>query len=255
MFVALSVLFWSIAAYAIERKIIAVLLIPSHGQSFIYTSPLGGINFLFKVCLYVGIALSIPVIVYQFLRYAEPLMKEDSAHFVRYGSLTSGLLALVGMLFGYFIGLPTALNFLLHQFVTAQIHPLLTIESYLSFVIVYMLGAALMLQIPLIILFINRITPLKPRQLWRRERWAIVFAIVLAAIMNPTPNVFDQLFVAGPIIETYQLSILLVWWKNHVPQSTIRLQAMRAEDAKRQAERLNRRSASQSLHVEVPASQ
>src|SRR5579863_318074 len=64
MYVALSVALWSSAAYAIERRIINLLLQPAHGQNFIYTSPIDGINFQFKLCLYVGIGFSIPVIIY-----------------------------------------------------------------------------------------------------------------------------------------------------------------------------------------------
>jgi len=235
--IILSVAIWSSAAYAVERQVIHLLLRPSHGQNFIYTSPIGGMNFLFRVCIYVGVAFSIPVIVYQFLRYIEPLMKSHSTRFIRYGSLASGLLAIAGMVFGYFIGLPAALNFLLHQFVTAQIHPLLTIEAYLSFVTMYMLGSALMFQIPLIVLFINRITPLKPQQLFHYERWVIVFSVVLALIMNPTPNLIDQIFVAGPIILSYQLAIAIIWWRNRRPN---KVKKLLSEDAKLRTERLRR---------------
>ena len=245
-YIALAVIGWSIAAAVVEHQIVGVLLRPSHGERFMYTSPLGGVNFLFNVCVYTGIAMSIPIIVYQFLRYVEPLMKENSARFVRLGSLASGILAVCGMLFGYFLGLPAALNFLLHQSVNEQIRAQLTIESYLSFVGMYMLGAALMFQVPLIIVFINRITPLKPRQLLRYERWAILFAVVLAEVMNPTPNLFDQLFVAGPIILTYQLGILIVWWQNRTPRGVRTVRTLRAGDAKAQAERASRLPALQS---------
>lgn len=254
VYIALSVVIWSTAAYAVERHIVALLLRPAHGQSFIYTSPIDGINFLFKLCLYVGVALSIPVIVYQFLRFIEPLMQRSSVRFIRYSTLVSGVLALTGMVFGYFVGLPAALYFLLHQFVIAQIHPLLTIDAYLSFVLVYMLGSALVFQIPLIVLFINRIKPLTPRGLIKRERWAILFAVVLGFIMNPTPNIFDQLFVVGPIILSYQLSILLVWWQNRTPKKVVHLRAMRIQDAEKQAERFRRSATLQPLRYTAESS-
>ena len=213
-YVALSVVVFSAAAYALERQVVSALLRPAHGQHFIYTSPIGGMNFLVKLCIYVGVAISIPVIVYQFLRYLEPLVPRSSTRFIFVGTLASGLFALAGMVFGYFIGLPAALEFLLHQFVTQQVSPLLTIESYLSFVSMYMIGAALMFQIPLIVLFINRIKPLKPSQLFHYERWVILVSVVLAFIMNPTPNIISQLFIAGPMILTYQISIAIIWWQN-----------------------------------------
>jgi sec-independent protein translocase protein TatC len=242
VFVAASIIAWSIAAYALERRIVAYLLLPARGQSFIYTSPIDGMNFLFKLSLYVGIALSIPVIVYHFLRFIEPLMQRSSLRFICYSTVISGVLALVGMAFGYFVGLPAALYFLLHQFVNVQVHPLLTIDAYLSFVLVYMLGSALVFQIPLVVLFINRIRPLTPRGLLKCERWAVLFAVVLGFIMNPTPNLLDQMFVIGPIILSYQLSIVLVWWQNRMPKQLLTVYAMRERDAKTQAERSARQA-------------
>jgi sec-independent protein translocase protein TatC len=211
-YVGLSIAVWSGIAYGFEHTVIDVLLRPSHGQHFIYTSPIGGMNFLLRVCLYVGLAMSIPVAVYHLLRYVEPLMKGATSRFIIYGSAASGVLALAGILFGYFIGLPAALHFLLHQFVTSQVQPLLTIEAYLSFVIFYMLGAMLMFQLPLIVLFIHRIKPQTPQSLFRYERWVILFAVVLAFIMNPTTRLLDQLLIALPIVLSYQFSIGLIWW-------------------------------------------
>lgn len=238
-YVAVSVAGGSIFAYAVQQHIIAILLRPSHGQHFIYTSPLGGINFLFSVCLDVGIAISIPIIIYHLLRFLEPLMKATTAKFIFFGSVTSGIIALVGILFGYFIGLPAALNFLLHQFTSAQIAPLVTIQSYMSFVTVYLLGSALMFQLPLILIFINRIKPLKPSGLIHHERHAIIFAFVAGFIMNPTPNLLDQLIVVAPLLIMYQVGIGVIWYINR-PKAASRFEKLRELDATLQAERAER---------------
>jgi sec-independent protein translocase protein TatC len=214
MYIAASVIVWSCAAYGVEHFIVEALLKPAHDQQFIYTSPGGGINFLFRVCLYVGIALSIPVIVYQILRYIEPLIKKGSTKFILISSAVSGVLAIIGMLYGYFWGLPAALDFLLHQFVTKQIQPLVTIQSYMSFVTVYMLGSAMLLQVPLLLICINRIKPIKPQSLFKYERHVIAAAFIIAGLMNPTPNVFALLFIAAPVIFMYQIGIAIIWYSN-----------------------------------------
>lgn len=220
--VALSVLGWALLAYALEKPIVAALLKPSGHQSFVYTSPIGGIDFLFRLSLYSGLIMSLPVLVYQGLKFMAPLLGGASRRFITTWVLASGALALGGLTFGYLIGLPAALHFLLHQFTNGQIKPLITIQSYMSFVMVYMVGAALMFQVPLLVIFINRIKPLKPSRLFRGERWVIVGAFVVSGLMNPSPVLLDQLMVAGPIILSYQLSIALVAlinrprWPGHV---------------------------------------
>lgn len=239
-YIVLSIGVVALMTYFVQQHVINILLRPTHGQQFIYTSPGGGINFLFQVCVYAGIAVSIPVIVYQLLRYIEPLITEESRRFIIIGSLISGVLAVAGMIFGYFVGLPAVLHFLLHQFVTNQIHPLLTIQSYMSFVTVYMVGSAMLFQVPLVLLFINRIKPLQPKKLFHAERWVILGSFVISGLMNPTPEIFSQLAVAGPIILMYQLGILLVWAtnRNKSKRRSKKVMALLEQDAEAQAARL-----------------
>jgi len=226
-------------AYAVQQHVIAILLRPSDNQKFIYTSPLGGINFLFGVCLDIGIVVATPVIIYQVLAFLQPLMKDTTRRFLLTTAVAAGSIALVGVLFGYFIGLPSALHFLLHQFKSAQIRPLITIQSYMQFVSLYLLGSALMFQLPLILLIINRIKPLKPGPLLKYERHLIVSAFIVAFIMNPTPNLLSQMIVVIPIILMYQAGIGLIWYINRHRNPT-KLRQLMEEDARRQAERLER---------------
>lgn len=218
-FIVIGVLLFGGLAYSIQQHIVYYLLRPAKGQQFIYTSPGGGIDFLFKVCLYCGLVISTPVIVYNVLGFIEPLITNASKRFLALSSLTCGVLALAGVAFGYFIGLPSALHFLFHQFTTIQIKPLVTIQSYLSFVIAYLMGSALLFQLPVILVCINRIKPLKPSKLLGYERWVILAAFVLAGLMNPSPNLLSQLIVAVPFIMMYQVGILLIAFINR-PRST-----------------------------------
>jgi sec-independent protein translocase protein TatC len=198
------------ATYAVQQKVVNILIRPAHGQHFIYTSVGGGIDFLFRICIYTGLVVATPVIVYNLLEFLAPVMTKGSKRFIVSISFVSTFLAIAGVAFGYFIGLPAALHFLFHQFTTVQIKPLVTIQSYLSFVIAYMLGSALIFQLPLILISINRIKPLKPSSLLHYERWVILAAFILSGLMNPSPNMFSQLIVAGPFIITYQLGILFI---------------------------------------------
>lgn len=242
---AVAVFIWGAAIYGIQQHIVNLLLKPSHGQHFIYTSPIGGIDFLFKICVYGGIILSLPVIVYNLLRFIEPVLDGQTRRFIVWQSLACAILAGAGMAFGYFIGLPAALHFLLHQFTTIQIQPLVTIQSYLSFVIVYMVGSALLFQLPLLLLFINRIRPLRPSGLFHYERWVILTAFVLAGLMNPTPNILSQLLIAGPFILMYQVGIGLIALVNRKPETVdapASIPHLTAQDTRRLARYMIRRS-------------
>lgn len=237
-FIGISVAVWSAAAYFVQQHLVNLLLRPAGHQSFIYTSPGGGIDFLFRICIYSGLVFSLPVIVYNSLRFIEPLISRASQQFVTWASVASGALAIVGMTFGYIYGLPAALHFLAHQFTTVQIRPLVTIQSYLGFVIVYMAGSAMIFQLPLILLCINRIKRLKPRKLLHYERWVILAAFVLSGLMNPTPNLISQLLIAGPFILMYQVGILLIAYLNRLRPADV----LHSNDLELQAAR-NQRAA------------
>ena len=238
--VAVSVLVWSSLAYGVEHHIVNWLLQPAHGEKFIYTAVGGGIDFLFRVCLYTGILFSVPVILYQTLRYLQPLLKQHSLRFILIMSTASAVLAVAGVAFGYYFGLPSALQFLLHQFGAENISALITIQSYLSFVILYLFGSSLLFQVPLILFIINRIKPIKPRSLFKYERWVILISFIIGAMINPSPRIYDMTILAVPMILSYQIGILLVWLSNRKRSRPAHIQALFEKDQQVRAERLAR---------------
>ena len=238
--VAVSIGVWSSLAYAVEHRIVEWLLQPAHGEKFIYTNVGGGIDFLFRVCLYAGILFSIPVIIYQVLRYLQPLLKRQSLKFIFVMSASSAVLAVAGVAFGYYFGLPSALQFLLHQFGAENISALITIQSYLSFVILYLFGSSLLFQVPLILFIINRIKPIKPRTLFKYERWVILISFIIGAMINPSPRIYDMTILAVPMILSYQIGILLVWLSNRKRFKPKAIQTLIEKDEAIRAERLAR---------------
>jgi sec-independent protein translocase protein TatC len=224
-------------AYSMENQLTAWLLGPAAGQQFIYTTPGGGFDFLFKLCLYGGVAASIPIIVYHIFRYINPLLKNESRRFMLGCTLWSSFLALAGIAFGYFVGLPAAMRFLLQNFSSDQISALITIQSYMSFVLVYLLGSALLFQLPLILILINRVKPLKPSMLMRQQRWVVLGAFIIGAIISPTPDIRNQALLSGPIILMYEMSIVIIWTLNRRKQPSRKVVALRQHDAELQAER------------------
>lgn len=91
---------------------------------------------------------------------------------------------------------------------------MLTIESYFSFVMVYMIAGIFLFQIPLIMLIINDTTPLNPGGLMKHQGKIILGSFIIAAIISPTPDALNQTLLASPIVVTYQAGIIAIWLKN-----------------------------------------
>ncbi|MGH7197105.1 MAG: twin-arginine translocase subunit TatC [Candidatus Saccharimonadales bacterium] len=207
--VAAVVILASTAAYPFVQMIVDVLVHPLGGQKLFYLTPISGFSFIIKICTYVGVLVGIPFILYHLYRFIEPLVSNARLAIARY-VMASTLLAIAGILFAYFVSLPAALHFLT-GFNIQQIEAMLTVDSYLTFVMTYLLGAAILFQIPLILSIINRIHRLPPRKLMGFQRYVILAAFVLAAIISPTPDMVNQAFLAVPIIVMYQIGVLGVW--------------------------------------------
>lgn len=199
----------SAAAFPFQQQLLGILTEPLGDERLYYLTPVGGFAFIIKLSTYVGIILAIPLLMYHLYRFLEPLMQTIKRSVIFYASLST-LLATIGTLFAYFISLPAALGFLTN-FNIGEIQAMLTVDAYLSFVMTYLLGAALLFQIPLILLIINSITRLPPKNLMGFQRYVIVAAFIIAAVISPTPDIMNQAFLAAPIIVMYQIGICMVW--------------------------------------------
>lgn len=212
--VALAFLATGAAVYPFFDKIVALLLKPlGNNLSLVYLTPGGAFNFAVQVCIYAAMIGALPVALYHTYRFVMPAVEKTTLRGVLGYSLSSLLLAAVGVAFSYFLALPAAIQFLT-SFDLKNISPMLTVESYLSFVMTYLLAGALLFQLPLFMTIINRIKPMTPRMLMSGQRHVILWSVVFAAVISPTPDAVNQLLLAVPIIVMYQVGIVIILLKN-----------------------------------------
>lgn len=241
--VALFFVIGATLAYTYQAQLVPALMAPLHGEKLIYLNPAGGFSFIFLISIYAGLALALPVLVqhlYAFLRPALPkgAQKKSSAIIV-----SSFLLLISGIAFGYFIAVPNALTFLT-TFADQYVSSSLTADSYLNFVIAYTIGIGLVFQIPLLLLLIDSIKPLTPLGLFKSERWVILGAFIVAAIITPTPDPINQAIVAGPVIIVYQLGVFAILVKIMRTRRAVKKQAKQerkllAKQQKQQAKQVS----------------
>ncbi|HSE29286.1 MAG TPA: twin-arginine translocase subunit TatC [Candidatus Saccharimonadales bacterium] len=195
--------------YALYDHILQVLIHPLN-QTLYYTKPGGGLELMLKICLLVGALLAVPMALFQAFSFLKPLLRDQAKLFIFYLTLCSIFLLALGITFSYFIALPASLKFLM-EFSTNNIQALITTDSYLSFVLVNLAIAALMFQLPIILIFIDRIKPLKPKKLLLNQHWVILVSFVLAAIVTPTIDPINQCLIAVPIIILYDVAVASLW--------------------------------------------
>ena len=184
---------------------------------FIFTETTGSISLHMKVALIGGIALAMPILVYHTIMFASPGLTRREKKYVYLILPWIILMFAGGIAFAYFILVPPATDFLLNyrgfDLFGLLDDPLYkaypTINDYISLVTRFMLAIGVSFEMPVIITFLARIGVVKPEWLSKNRRWAIVIAFIVAAIITPTPDPFNQTLVAGPLIVLYEMSIWL----------------------------------------------
>lgn len=218
--VVLTLVAASALGFQYKDELIAVVMAPLHGQKLIYLTPAGGFSFIFTLSIYFGALLTIPVIVYNIYRFLQPLLGKSSRRLVAVLITLSIALAAGGAAFGYFVTVPGAINFL-SEFAGDAVTPSLTAESYLNFVVAYVLGLAALFQLPLLLFLVDHIRPIPPGMLSSTQRYVIIAATILAAVITPTPDAVNMMVVAIPIILVYEVGVLVVFMRRQVRRSPV----------------------------------
>lgn len=202
-------------SYLYFDKIVNWMLEPlGPNNKLVYLTPGGAFSFMIKVSIYMGLLGALPAIVYNIYRFIMPAVQKVKIATAFMYVTISIILAAAGAAFASFYGLPAALKFLT-GFNLYHIDPMLTIDSYLTFVMTYLIAGAGLFQIPLVIIIINSVTPLKPLKMLSKVPEIIVASLVVAAIISPTPDIMNQLLFAGPMVVMYTSSIIIVAIRNH----------------------------------------
>src|SRR5258705_3377670 len=84
--------------------------------------------------------------------------------------------------------------------------------EYLDLTRDMMLAFGAVFELPLLILFLSMVGLVTHRGLWKFNRWFIVLAFIIGAILTPSPDVMSQIMMATPMIILYNMSILLAWY-------------------------------------------
>jgi sec-independent protein translocase protein TatC len=161
----------------------------------------------FTLALVVGLILAMPVIAYEVWAYVAPGLTRKERRYVLAIVPGATFSFLVGILFAFFALLPAALGFLLGFSHDVEIRP--TVASYISFVSHLLIAIGLIFELPLVMYFLAKLHLITPKVLAGARRYVIVGSFVVAAVITPTPDPFNQTLVALPILLLYEVGVLL----------------------------------------------
>jgi len=154
-----------------------------------------------------SIFIASPWIVYQVWAFISPgLYKKEKRLALPFVLLTAGLF-IGGGCFAYFLAFRYGLEFLLGIGMSNNVRPVVSITEYFDLFVNVTLGVGLVFEMPMLIFLLTLLRILSPRFLLRHSRYAILIIVIIAAIITPTPDVFNLMLFAVPMCLLYFVGV------------------------------------------------
>jgi sec-independent protein translocase protein TatC len=172
--------------------------------SLVQISPMDTFSIVWvKLPLLASIFVASPWILYQAWAFIAPgLYRRERRWAVPFVVCTAGLF-IAGGLFAYFVAFRYGLEFLLGIGRDIAITPMVSINEYFDLFVNVMLGIGLVFELPVLIFFLTLLRIVSPSFLMKHSRYAILAIVILAAIVTPTPDVFNLMLFAVPMCALY----------------------------------------------------
>jgi sec-independent protein translocase protein TatC len=179
------------------------------GRRLVAYSPDEGFLAMVHIALYCGIALSLPAGAWLLWRGAVVRWAPGWRGWGGLVVLTATGLYISGMLLGYYVLLPAGIGFLV-SFETEKVAALISARKFISFCGTMLLVLGLSFEAPLVSYFLARAGWLTPAHFRKRWRPAILCCVVLAAVITPTPDVYNMTLMSLPLLGLYFISYAIV---------------------------------------------
>ncbi|MFQ5588895.1 MAG: twin-arginine translocase subunit TatC [Nitrospiria bacterium] len=190
-----TLVFW------IKRPIDADLVFLSPGEAFWAD---------LKIALFFGFLIAFPFILYQLWLFVAPGLLQNERRvlwpFFGFGAF----FFFCGVAFSYFVALPFAIRFLVNYGRESGITPMLSVSNYIDFNLKILLAFGIVFELPLVMVLLSKLGLLTPGFLIKNRKFAVLGAFVVAAIATPTPDIFNQLLMAIPLILLYEIGIVTI---------------------------------------------
>ncbi len=177
-----------------------------------YTSPAGYISLIISLGLYLGIVLAMPWVLYQIWQFIAPGLYKHERNAVAGFIVPSMFLFLCGIAFGYFIVLPTMLDFLIGMSVSGPVKPLISINEYFDLILIVLIGLGIIFELPILIFILSVFGVVTPKLLIKNFRYAMLIITILAAVAAPTPDATTMLIFMAALVLLYLVGVIVSYF-------------------------------------------
>ena len=155
-----------------------------------------------KMAMYIAVVIASPVILWQLLAFVAPGMTRKEKRYVFMAIPFVIILFVTGAAFAFFVAVPAASHFL-SGFGGGIFNYQPFGKEVIQFYQTMMIGLGIAFELPVFMLILAKLKILS----WKRQasawRYAIVLIMVASAIITPTPDPYNMMLVALPLVVLY----------------------------------------------------
>jgi sec-independent protein translocase protein TatC len=194
-------------SFFFSKKLALLLIKMVHVKVYYFTLP----EVLFasvELAIYSGIFLSIPVAGFIGWREFRPFLEKRKIHSHLFAGVAI-LLFYIGSIFCLLVALPNGIAFLV-SYEGGAIKAMISIKRLIAFCAAMMFGFGFAFELPLVLLLLSKLGIVSSRTLVRGRRYAVLFIVVAASVITPTPDIYNMSLLAGPLYVLYELGLFFV---------------------------------------------
>ena len=213
--IALTVAF--LIALAFANRILRFLTSPlhqvtNHPENFLQSLNVTDSFVLsMKIALYAGLILATPAICYFIGQFVLPALRPKEKQVLWPAFAWGTILFVVGCGMCFFLMVPQTLRAFIQMSHWLGIEPRWTIESYISFVIQFMLMCGLTFEIPLVVVILVHVGALSYQTVRKGRKILIFLAFAIASFLAP-PDPLSMILMALPLVGLFEIAIWLSWF-------------------------------------------
>lgn len=174
----------------------------------VFTTPTEAFWTYMKVAMIMGLFIAMPIILWNVWAFVAPGLHKHERKYAAPFVIIGSLLFIGGGAFAMLVVVPFAISFLVSFGQDQGLRPMITISSYIDFILKFTLAFGVVFEMPVVITLLSMLGVVTPQFLSKNRKYAILINFVIAAILTPTPDIVNQSLMAGPLIILYEVGII-----------------------------------------------
>jgi sec-independent protein translocase protein TatC len=180
------------------------------GSKMIYTVPGEAFSVYVQIALIAGVVVASPFIMYQVWQLIAPALYLKEKRFALWFILMTSAGFIGGAAFNHYVAFKMLMLFF-GSFNSSQLAFMPRLNDVFDVYTRMLFVLGVVFQMPTLVFFLAKMGLVTARLLAKQFKYAVFVIFIIAAVVTPSGDPYNQAILAMPMIGLYILSILIAW--------------------------------------------